>query len=127
MSHSLKRLNAAAITSEMLEGALGALAALPESQQEDCARRMVSLLHLLRNRHGLTNVPVTALALEMRLLALKRLHRRDPLPGCDWTLDNDAPSLTETVLRLAAQEPILRGDDGLAAFDPRRFHAKLAS
>jgi hypothetical protein len=127
MSHSLKRLNATAVTSEMLEGALSALAALPEAQYDDPARRVFCLLHLLRGRRGLTNVPVTALAIELRLLALERLHRESALPGCDWMPDGGAPKLTETVLRLAAEQPILRGGDGLAAFDARRFHAKLPS
>ncbi len=89
--------------------------------------RMIRIFQLLSDK-GLKGrrLADVSIAIEFRLEALARLVKADATRG--WTMPSKEPGATSVgtdLLTAAAQEPLIEGPDGHAAFDADNFQKRV--
>lgn len=89
--------------------------------------RMIRIFQLLSEKglKGRRHADVS-IAIQFRLEALARLIKADATRG--WTMPGSEPGATSIdtdLLTAAAQEPLIEGPEGHAAFDPDKFQKRV--
>lgn len=127
MPSILTRVNRTKVAAELLFDVIQMHSEMPAEDRPVLEARMVRMFQLLSEKglKGRRHADVS-IAIQFRLEALARLIREDATRG--WTMpgkETGATSIDINLLTVAAQEPLVEGPDGHAAFNPDGFQKRI--
>jgi hypothetical protein len=123
---TLKRVNRTKVTPELLGEVMHMHAILPAADRASPDARTIRMFELLKARGAGNHLTDLALAINLRLAALAGLLARQEVRG--WTIAGDKVGRKHVhadLVQMAAEEPVIEGANGQAAFNVESFRIRL--